>query len=559
MRNISTTKGDVIKSLVNAGMSVTNAWSYIGEEVGGFDKAGSTVKDMQNFVYTQKMKFIEAGDAQSLVNQLQKRQSEDPMFYYTVQFDQESRLTNVFWRDGKSKLDYDCFGDVMSMGNQQPKTIFTDQDAAMAKAIKEVMPNTSHRLCLWHIAKNAPSHLGALNSDHKFQCLLQKCMSGCDSEEEFESTWNEMMSKHNGHKWLEDMYKIRHKWSTAYSKKIFSAGIKSSQRSESTNSVLSEIAGKTTSLTQFFNTFEKMEYLDGTGGSTSVEIKVCDNLSYHEVIFNQMPRKKYIVTFDSSTCMVNCSCHKFEFMGILCSHALRIYNIKGILKIPDHYFLKRWSKNVRSTIYEHMNGGMEKDDDVSLLYRNAIMKSFYYLVLESQEHKETQQIMWNLLDVGVERVQECLAKLNVNSYAITNDINSIQNENNGHVPVLNPALAKTKGMPTTRRKGHFEKRKRSTTTVKKNKANYYINGSNMQSSTVSLYRPIMSQMAPPIMPQVVPPIMPQMASPLIPFCSPQILQPAFGMQNIEPTPIRPHALGQKTSEDGSESALDPML
>ncbi|CAL0303884.1 unnamed protein product [Lupinus luteus] len=57
--------------------------------------------------------------------------------------------------------------------------------------------------------------------------------------------------------------------------------------------------------------------------------------------------------------------------------------------------------------------------------------------------------MWNLLDVGVERVQECLAKLNVNSYAITNDINSIQNENNGHVPVLNPALAKTKGMPTT--------------------------------------------------------------------------------------------------------------
>ncbi|XP_019455165.1 PREDICTED: protein FAR1-RELATED SEQUENCE 5-like [Lupinus angustifolius] len=113
MRNISATKGYVIKSLINVGMSVTNAWSYIGEEIGGFDKVGSTVKYMQNFVYTQKVKFIEASDAQSLVNQLQKRQSEDPMFYYSVQFDQESRLTNVFWRDGKSKLDYDCFGDVM--------------------------------------------------------------------------------------------------------------------------------------------------------------------------------------------------------------------------------------------------------------------------------------------------------------------------------------------------------------------------------------------------------------------------------------------------------------
>ncbi|KAF1884189.1 hypothetical protein Lal_00035255 [Lupinus albus] len=75
MRNIFDTKGDMIKSLVNVGMSVTNAWSYIGEEVNGFDKAGSTMKDMQNFVYTQKMKSIEAGDAQSLVNQLQNRQS----------------------------------------------------------------------------------------------------------------------------------------------------------------------------------------------------------------------------------------------------------------------------------------------------------------------------------------------------------------------------------------------------------------------------------------------------------------------------------------------------
>ncbi|KAF1884224.1 hypothetical protein Lal_00035293 [Lupinus albus] len=60
MRNISTTKGDVIKSLVNASMSDINAWNYIGEEVSGFDKVGSTLKDMKNFVYIQKVKSIEA-------------------------------------------------------------------------------------------------------------------------------------------------------------------------------------------------------------------------------------------------------------------------------------------------------------------------------------------------------------------------------------------------------------------------------------------------------------------------------------------------------------------
>lgn len=53
-----------------------------------------------------------------------------------------------------------------SSRNKQPKTIFTDQDAAMA---------TSHRLCLWNISKNAPSHLSNLNSDNKFKSLFRKC------------------------------------------------------------------------------------------------------------------------------------------------------------------------------------------------------------------------------------------------------------------------------------------------------------------------------------------------------------------------------------------------
>ena len=33
-------------------------------------------------------------------------------FFFSVQVDQENRMANFFWRDGRSKLDYDCFGDV---------------------------------------------------------------------------------------------------------------------------------------------------------------------------------------------------------------------------------------------------------------------------------------------------------------------------------------------------------------------------------------------------------------------------------------------------------------
>ncbi|KAK0586715.1 hypothetical protein LWI29_011267 [Acer saccharum] len=41
------------------------------------------------------------------------------------------------------------------MSKKAPKTIFTYQDAAMAKAISSVMPDTYHKLYTWHIMQNA--------------------------------------------------------------------------------------------------------------------------------------------------------------------------------------------------------------------------------------------------------------------------------------------------------------------------------------------------------------------------------------------------------------------
>jgi zinc finger SWIM domain-containing protein 3 len=41
------------------------------------------------------------------------------------------------------------------MSGKKPKTILTNQDAAMAKAISLTMPKTFHGLCTWHIRENA--------------------------------------------------------------------------------------------------------------------------------------------------------------------------------------------------------------------------------------------------------------------------------------------------------------------------------------------------------------------------------------------------------------------
>ena len=121
-----------------------------------------------------------------------------------------------------------------SMGEKAPKTIITDQDQVMSNAIKDVFPNTVHRLCLWHISKNAPSHLGGYNSNPEFCKFFYKCLQGCETEVEFQKTWDKMMERFTGlvnYKWLTKLYDIRHKWCMALSKDIFSGDIKSSQRS----------------------------------------------------------------------------------------------------------------------------------------------------------------------------------------------------------------------------------------------------------------------------------------------------------------------------------------
>ncbi|KAJ1388780.1 FAR1-related protein [Sesbania bispinosa] len=105
-------------------------------------------------------------------------------------------------------------------------------------------------------------------------------MTSCNSEEEFESTWQKMMNEYklHDHVWLSNMYKIRHKWSTAFSKDVFSADIKSSKRSESTNSALGEIVGKTTSLAQFLLSFEKM--VDHPSNTMSLNASIAKSALY---------------------------------------------------------------------------------------------------------------------------------------------------------------------------------------------------------------------------------------------------------------------------------------
>ena len=80
-RRISKPKAGVIESMVNAGISTKNAYSYLTKEVGESENVGFTIRDCYNYMNMQRMSMISAGDAQSLLNYFKSRHAKILCFF----------------------------------------------------------------------------------------------------------------------------------------------------------------------------------------------------------------------------------------------------------------------------------------------------------------------------------------------------------------------------------------------------------------------------------------------------------------------------------------------
>ncbi|KAL5211835.1 hypothetical protein ABZP36_022682 [Zizania latifolia] len=461
------------------------------------------------------------GDLQNLVRHLKSRANEDGMFYWDVQIDRGGRMTNFFWRDGRSRIDYDCFGDVVvfdstyrlnkhnlicapfvgvnhhwqgtmygcalladesmssfvwlfksfleAMGNRHPRSIFTNQDQVMSKAIEEVFPNTCHRISRWHIQKNAASRLGALNGSKAFNKLFTKCMQGCDSEAEFGETWAEMLSefKLEDNKWLKKLYKLRQKWCGALNKHTFDGGVEYEPQCDSLSNIFNCIADKFTSLSAIAVAVDKLtedwrekefdedmrcsqkppaciikhsdilnhaakvythriyklfetDFLDGCGATKFKELQ-CEGSNTYQFEMTMQGRGSRVCTvhFDMTTMQLNCSCSKFETMGLLCPHALKALSIKNVCSIPETYILKRWTKDAKKWGFnpkQYESSYRECMDDEAA-YCNHVMHYAYDLVVKSQGHEELRKSLWETLESGEKELEKYLE--NVTQYALS--------------------------------------------------------------------------------------------------------------------------------------------
>ena len=121
-------------------------------------------------------------------------------------------------------------------------------------------------------------------------------------------------------------------------------------------------------------------------------------------------KNEHIVKFSTLGGQVNCSCKKFEFVGILCCHALKILDINNIKKIPEQYILKRWTMDAK-VLHIKSNSETHEDPKTKLSQcRKELSRMFLKLAARAAESDETYLMAVSNAERLAEDVEKSLGK-----------------------------------------------------------------------------------------------------------------------------------------------------
>jgi hypothetical protein len=212
-----------MNTMRKAGIGTSRIHGYFASQAGGYENVGYTRRDMYNEQFKRSRCSI--SDAEQAVDFLKDMSSRDDMLFWRHVVNVDGSLRHLFWCDGVNRTDYSVFGDVLAfdatyrkikyntplvifsgvnhhnqsvifgsaivgdetedtyvwllenfveaMGGKLPVSVITDGDTAMRNAIVKIFPDAHHRLCAWHLIRNATSNIKNLQFVPKFKnCML---------------------------------------------------------------------------------------------------------------------------------------------------------------------------------------------------------------------------------------------------------------------------------------------------------------------------------------------------------------------------------------------------
>ncbi|XP_044418290.1 protein FAR1-RELATED SEQUENCE 5 isoform X1 [Triticum aestivum] len=314
---------DLIKQLRENNVNLGKVYNIIGSFFGSVDKVPFTKRTLRNICGNINREQAD-DDVRKTLEVFADIVAGDPGFTYRVLADSNSRVKNLMWTDGRSRMQYQFFGDVITfdttyrtnlydmpfglfigvnnhfqsiilagvlMRDEQVESfewVFAEfvrmmggpnrlnaklhqlliedavyQNKAMEVAINKVYPGCVHRWCKWHILKKAKESLGPLyTKKNDFQSEFHKVVNHMLTKDEFEAAWNMLLDKYNlrKHTCMTQIYEIRSKWAKPYFKGVFCARMTSTHCSESGNHMLKSYIPRASPMHVFVRQYMRLQF-----------------------------------------------------------------------------------------------------------------------------------------------------------------------------------------------------------------------------------------------------------------------------------------------------------
>ncbi|KAL7265415.1 hypothetical protein ACSBR1_003232 [Camellia fascicularis] len=417
---------------------------FYGPSIRGLREGGFIHRDLHNQFQAECKVQLAEGDAEGALGYLSAKLDADPLFFFKYNVDKDNRLDKIFWADGRSRMDYAAFGDVLvfdttyrtnqykkpfvilagmsnhfmtiifgcalfpneimetymwvlemlmeAMDGQRPISVVTDGDRAMRQAIERVIPNCRHRLCSWHLEKNALTnvHIPEFTNDFA-QLMLKKCKII-----EFDNAWARMVKQYKleNNSWVLEIHRKRDKWAEAYLRGHMFVGMRSTQRVEGMNAYFNMFLEQKVRLYEFVAQYDRAlarmrvneaETESKTENSFPVLTTPLRSLEKHAAeLFTRKsfslfrreistdgklfvmerveledhrtyrfgeykaPTSTWTVEYFPANITIKCCCLKFESFGIPCCHMVAVMKSEQLMCIPPSCVLKRWTRRARS-------------------------------------------------------------------------------------------------------------------------------------------------------------------------------------------------------------------
>ncbi|GMP87524.1 hypothetical protein CsSME_00039863 [Camellia sinensis var. sinensis] len=388
-------------------------------------------------------------DPIDLLKMCKDQKDKDPNFKYNFKIDANNRLEHIAWSYSSSVQSYEAFGDAVTfvgfMNGKAPETILTDQNVWLKEALAAEMPRTKHAFCIWHIISKFSDWFSVLLGSQydKWRAEFHR-LYNLHSVEDFEVGWREMVDTNglHGNKHIVSLYALRTFWALPFLRCYFFAGMTSSFQSDSINAYIQRFLSAQSALDNFVEQLATVVDVKDAGVKHKMQRKVqklslktgspieshaatvltpyafCklqEELVLAPQYASLMIDESYFVvrhhTEIDGGCKViwvphdefiSCSCHQFEFSGILCRHVLRVLSTNNCFHIPDQYLPIRW-RDVASSMTKSIQGPTSGDHVVKVQFLHSVVST---LLTESTETEERLDVACDQIALVLSRIKE---------------------------------------------------------------------------------------------------------------------------------------------------------